>query len=101
VKCADIPDDQFLDAVAAVIRKRGMWANRWDVAAVLDGHPEWIGERAATDGESVRMPEKLVLAKARKLIRRGLLSGCFCGCRSDFELTVASAAQRGVPAASW
>jgi hypothetical protein len=32
-------------------------------------------------------PPEVILAKARALIRRGLLTGCDCGCRGDFELT--------------
>ena len=32
-------------------------------------------------------PVKLVLAKLRSLIRRGLITGCACGCRGDFEIT--------------
>jgi hypothetical protein len=30
---------------------------------------------------------KLGLAKMKRLIQRGLVSGCTCGCRGDFELT--------------
>lgn len=32
-------------------------------------------------------PEKVQRAKAAALIRRGLLDGCTCGCRGDFEIT--------------
>jgi hypothetical protein len=35
----------------------------------------------------VGLPGKLILAKMRMLIRRGLVGGCGCGCRGDFELT--------------
>lgn len=31
--------------------------------------------------------ERLLVAKAAQLIKRGLLDGCACGCRGDFELT--------------
>lgn len=34
-------------------------------------------------------PSEVVLAKASRLIQRGLLTGCDCGCRGDFELTSA------------
>lgn len=34
-----------------------------------------------------QFPEKVILAKARQLIKRGLVDGCTCGCRGDFELT--------------
>jgi hypothetical protein len=32
-------------------------------------------------------PRKLVLSKMQMLIRRGLVDGCGCGCRGDFEIT--------------
>ena len=32
------------------------------------------------------IPEKVALAKARRLISRGLIAGCGCGCRGDFEI---------------
>lgn len=48
---------------------KGHWANRFDIAKAL-GNP----------------PEKVVLAKLQKLIKRGLITGCACGCRGDFEL---------------
>jgi hypothetical protein len=32
-------------------------------------------------------PPKLKLAKMQSLHRRGLVGGCTCGCRGDFEIT--------------
>ncbi len=32
-------------------------------------------------------PTEVIVAEAAALIRRGLLEGCRCGCRGDFELT--------------
>lgn len=32
-------------------------------------------------------PEKLVMAKMNMMIRRGVVSGCTCGCRGDYEIT--------------
>lgn len=32
------------------------------------------------------IPPKVILAKCRGLIKRGLLSGCPCGCRGDFYI---------------
>ena len=34
-------------------------------------------------------PRKLILAKMKKLIKLGLVDGCACGCRGDFEITPA------------
>lgn len=33
------------------------------------------------------IPDKLLLAKMAGLIRRGLIDGCPCGCRGDYEAT--------------
>lgn len=30
-------------------------------------------------------PPKVVMAKLRSMIRRGLMDGCACGCRGDFR----------------
>lgn len=35
------------------------------------------------------LPDNLLRAKLAKLIKRGLMDGCTCGCRGDFELTEA------------
>jgi hypothetical protein len=35
---------------------------------------------------------EVALAKMRALIRRGLVDGCRCGCRGDFEITAAGRA---------
>lgn len=61
------------------------YSNRWHVAEYL----ETKGYRAAgTWGgdEQVKVPQRLVLAKARRLLKQGLIDGCACGCRGDFEL---------------
>lgn len=31
-------------------------------------------------------PPKLVIAKMKSLVKRGIVKGCACGCRGDFEL---------------
>jgi hypothetical protein len=95
LQCKDIPNEAFLEAVRQVCEIRKMnWAMRWEVGAVLAGHPELVRPSAGfpygiivqVDWEEL-FPQKLVIAKARKLMRRGLLEGCDCGCRGDFELT--------------
>lgn len=82
MKCADIPDGRVLYAIAEAARIRSQrTASRWDVTAVLAGHAELVG---VTVERFWNMPENLVLAKLRKLVRRGLVDGCACGCRGDF-----------------
>jgi hypothetical protein len=73
VKCSDIPDRPIVEFLSKL--------NRW-----------------ATWGDPIRMPSvqdamplgthwKLQVAKMRQLIKRGLVDGCTCGCRGDYEIT--------------
>lgn len=75
--CKDIPDAVFLAAVRETppVDDPAAWRTRWAVAVTL----------AAKLGIS-EIPERLLLAKADKLIRRKLLGGCACGCRGDFHI---------------
>ena len=70
MKASDIDDAAFLRAVQREqVANGGGWAMRWDVA---EHFPD--------------VPEKVLLAKARRLMRRGFLDGCPCGCRGDYEV---------------
>ena len=69
MKAADLDTEVFMNAVDQAAG--GAFAFWWEVAAVLRlRYPD--------------VPEKVVLAKGRKLIRRGVLGGCSCGCRGDW-----------------
>lgn len=73
MKCKDIPDATFLDAVRRTAGTPSQnWRMRWDVQATLEAA---IGP----------VPENLFMAKARRLSVRKLLGGCPCGCRGDFH----------------
>lgn len=73
MKCKDIPDRPILEHLE---RFEGKWCN-W-----------YFGdERDVTHSMPVLPTEKLALAKMRQLMKRGLVSGCGCGCRGDFEIT--------------
>jgi hypothetical protein len=74
MQCKDIPDETFLDAVRSAPPSAAIgWRNRWDVHQALE---ELTG---------IDIPEKLLMAKARRLESRGLLGGCTCGCRGDWH----------------
>jgi hypothetical protein len=67
----DIIDDVALAAIVACRGRNGVpsWATLWDIQAELP-----------------TFPPKVVLAKLRSMVRRGLIDGCACGCRGDFEI---------------
>jgi hypothetical protein len=49
---------------------------------------EWVPWVLIWDLEKLfPFPWKVILSKCQSLIDRGLLDGCTCGCRGDFELT--------------
>jgi len=75
----DIPDEPILELLRA---RPGTWFT-------------WFPSRPEEDeimptvvsAFPAGLPDKLVLAKMNSLIRRGLIEGCACGCRGDFEIT--------------
>jgi hypothetical protein len=69
MKTSDISDEAFLEAVESVNITQGRWCFIWDLEELFPG-----------------VPMKVLLSKARKLIRRHQMSGCYCGCRGDFEV---------------
>ena len=74
MQCKDIPTIPILEFVK---RHGGIGCN-------------WYGneyERSVTHAMPPGIPDKLVLAKMRQLISKGLVDGCPCGCRGDYELT--------------
>lgn len=69
MKASDIPDELLLETIDAVAQPWGL-TMRWDVENAMPNYP-W----------------KVILAKTSKLMKRGLIDGCDCGCRGDYKLT--------------
>lgn len=74
MQCKDIPDIPILEFL---LKNKGHWCNWYfeDQYNVRQAMPKNIPH------------EKLILSKMRRLIKRGLVDGCNCGCRGDFEIT--------------
>lgn len=79
-QCKDIDDAAVLTFLA---QHQGRWST-WD-----EGYGYMPTVR---DAMPPKTPPKLQLAKMRQLMRRGLVGGCDCGCRGDFEITDAGLA---------
>jgi hypothetical protein len=79
MQCKDIPDRPILEFVAV---HGGIGCN-W-FPPILQGT---TNERSVQNAMPAGVPGSLVRAKMEMLIRRGLVSGCACGCRGDFEIT--------------
>ena len=74
MQCKDVPTIPILQFLK---KHKGMWCS------LFNGGPlPWI-----FDAMPKNIPWNLKLAKMNKLIRKGHVSGCACGCRGDFEIT--------------
>ena len=73
-QCKHIPDKPIMEFL---LENKGHWCN-WnfgDERDVRNSMPKNLSS------------EKLILSKMRQLMKRGLVDGCDCGCRGDFEIT--------------
>jgi len=80
----DIPDEMILNFLAD---RQGQWTSLWY---------GYFLTHKSHDGKPVEdvflafppdTPHKVIKSKMKSLCNRGLLGGCPCGCRGDFEIT--------------
>lgn len=81
MQCKDIPTEPILE----LFQKNPDLCHRWYNASWYhDTHLSiWPSIRPAFP---VDCPDHLLLAKMKQLIRKGLVLGCACGCRGDFQI---------------
>lgn len=77
MQCKDIPEQPVLSFIAQVQRGEDVRSATW-----FEGF-----ENSVQNAMPIGVPRKLALAKMNMMIRKGVVSGCGCGCRGDFELT--------------
>jgi len=73
-QCKDIPDLPIMYFLLAHAGRWATWGEGYSMPTVRDVMPPGT-------------PEKLQRAKMAQLIHRGLVDGCSCGCRGDYEIT--------------
>lgn len=81
LQCKHIPDGPVLAFLAAYAEDE--WCNWYDLAVL----PASVAGRSVRRAMPPGTPDKLVLAKMRMLLDRGVVTGCGCGCRGDFVIT--------------
>ena len=79
MRCRDIPEEPILRKLLA--HAGGIGIGWHDLEPREDYCP------TVRDAMPPDLPDNLVLAKMHKLVRRGLVDGCCCGCRGDFKIT--------------
>lgn len=98
MQCKDIPDVPVLEFLAKLSRREIASTFEGNGPDSVNGIVTWYPSAGSTWGGCAHgvphamplgadTPIKLVRAKMGSMIRRGLVNGCACGCRGDFELT--------------
>ncbi len=88
MQAKDITDESVLNYL---YDKQGQWTGLWygHFSQYPDGENPQTNRKV--DDVYYAMPEntphKVALAKMKRLHSRGLVGGCPCGCRGDFEIT--------------
>lgn len=75
MQAKDVPELPILEFLLTFKNKK--WCN-------------WFGdmyENSITRAIPEGTPSKIILAKMRAMIKKGLVDGCTCGCRGDFVIT--------------
>lgn len=84
LQCKHIPTLQILQHLR---QHGGIGCTHWEY---LEGHDVKVKShniRTVVNAMPPTTPPRLVLAKMQSLVNRGLVDGCDCGCRGDWELT--------------
>jgi hypothetical protein len=102
MQCKDIPEAPILEFLLKVERGETCWTPEpemkpgWGDKPIPHSQATWFwsdepGGYRPENSVVRAMPEgvsgKLALAKMKAMVRKGLVDGCPCGCRGDFEIT--------------
>lgn len=74
MQCKDIPTMPILRFLESL---NGKWANWFDPT---------VYSNSVLNAMPPETPEKLAMTKMRNLIKKGVIDGCPCGCRGNYEL---------------
>ncbi|UTC28146.1 hypothetical protein GURKE_01150 [Brevundimonas phage vB_BpoS-Gurke] len=80
LQAKDFPDRPLVEFIASLNGRWGTWCWSDSVDPTF-----WDHSVAPLFPEDT--PDKLIRAKMAGLIRRGVIDGCPCGCRGDYEIT--------------
>jgi hypothetical protein len=84
MQCKDIPDGPILDFLTRIPPYEDGTPRSW---ATSYWSEDFKPDSSVGNAMPAGTPQKLIIAKMRQMIRRGVVDGCTCGCRGDFEIT--------------
>ena len=88
MQAKDIPDDLFVRVVDALSKAPKAYIDHVSFQPPVHQFPiPHSVSRWDVNNLIMHVPQKVIMAKAKALIKKGFLDGCACGCRGDFEVT--------------
>jgi len=80
------------DILSYLADRQGEWTSLWMGHFPKTGQYEHAGQMQDAPSDVYwampkGTPEKAARSKMQSLYDRGLITGCICGCRGDFEIT--------------
>jgi hypothetical protein len=94
MQAKDIPEKPILAFLAKIERGETFWYPTepmragWGEKNAYSSGTWYEGfENSVLNAMPPGTPPKVALAKIRAMIKKGLVDGCGCGCRGDFNLT--------------
>ena len=99
MQCKDIPEKPILEFLLKVERGETHWMPTpemkpgWGTKPIAYSSATWFWsdnykpENSVVNAMPTGVTGKLGLAKMKAMVRKGLVEGCPCGCRGDFEIT--------------
>lgn len=82
----DIPDATILNVLADYQGQWAFWYSNDELGFRKDPN-DYHSEQIRINILPPETPHKLFHSKMKSLHKRGLIGGCVCGCRGDFEIT--------------
>lgn len=73
IQCKDIEERPILELLAQRPDQFHTWCSGW-TNSIRPAVPP-------------RFPDKMLIRKMDKMIKKGLVDGCGCGCRGDYHIT--------------
>lgn len=80
MQAKDVSDKTILEYLSLF---QGQWTSLWN--GHFKNSPDPVND--VYYAMPPNTPTKVALAKMKSLYKRGLVGGCACGCRGDFEIT--------------
>lgn len=83
IQTKDIPDDSLVELIKSLSGAPVAYVTNDNTIEIITSKGVMLTDICNLWSS---VPPKIILSKLNTLIKRGLIDGCTCGCRGDFEV---------------